>query len=71
MELVDERSSAKVFYKTLTSGEEPEMVQSDTELGPTADQEIVDVILSGRVSTASLSFAPASLPLPLPFLLSS
>lgn len=61
MELIDERSSAKVFYPTLAR--EPEKVQSDTKLGPTADQEIVDVILSGRVS-----FASASLPLPLPSL---
>lgn len=65
MELIDERSSAKVFYKTST--QQPEKVQSDTKLGVTADQEIVDVILSGRVSTASLS-PPASLPfLALPF----
>lgn len=62
MELVDERSSANVFYKTLTGGEEPEKEQSDTKLDSTADQEIVDVILSGRVSTASLLF------LALPFL---
>jgi len=58
MELFDKRSSAKVFYKTLAH-QEPEKVQSDTKLGIMADQEIVDVILSGRVSTASL---------PLPFL---
>jgi hypothetical protein len=60
MELFDERSSPNVFYKTLT-GQEPEKVQSDSELGATDDQEIVDVILSGRVSTASLLF-------PFPFL---
>jgi len=45
-------------YKSLTrewSGRHPEMAQSDTKLDATADQEIVDVILSGRVSTASLS----------------
>lgn len=51
MELIDERSSTKVFYKTLTresSAQEPEMVQTDPNLGATADQEIVDVILSGR-----------------------
>jgi hypothetical protein len=59
MELIDERSSAKVFYQTLT-GEQPEMVQSDTKLAATDDQEIVDVILSGRVSTSSP---------PLPFIL--
>lgn len=59
MELIDERSSAKLFYQTLSEKE-----QGDTKLAATADQEIVDVILSGRVSTASLS--P---PLPLPFLL--
>lgn len=47
MELTDERSSAKVFYESFSS----EKVQSNTELGVTADQEIVDVILSGRVST--------------------
>jgi len=66
MELIDERSSAKVFYQTLTR--EPEKVQSDTKLGATVDQEIVDVILSGRVSTASLLprfFFPS---LALPFL---
>ena len=61
IELFDERSSTKVFYKTLnreSSGEEPENVQDDSELGATsatrADQEIVDVILSGKVSTASV-----------------
>jgi len=50
MELSDERSSAKVFYKTFTRewSSQPEKVQSDTKLGVTADQEIVDVILSGR-----------------------
>jgi hypothetical protein len=58
-------SSAKV-------GDAPEKVQSDTQLGPTDDQEIVDVILSGRVSTASLLLRPrfSFLPLltrPLPF----
>lgn len=62
MELVDEHSSANVFYKTLTGGEEPEKEQSDTKLDSTADQEIVDVILSGRVSTASLLFL--ALPFP-------
>ena len=70
MELLDGRSSTKVFYKTLNrerTGEELENVQTDSELGgPTtrADQEIVDVILSGRVSPASVS--PASLPLRFP-----
>ena len=68
MELFDERSSTKVFYKTLnreSPGEELENVQSDSELGDAttrADQEIVDVILSGRVSTASVLLPCASLP---------
>lgn len=68
MELFDERSSTKVFYKTLnreSPGEELENVQSDSELGEAttrADQEIVDVILSGRVSTASVLLPCASLP---------
>jgi len=44
IELIDERSSAKVFYKTLTREKE----QSDSQFGATDDQEIVDVILSGR-----------------------
>src|SRR5258707_11167463 len=61
MELCDGHSSAKVFYKTLSRQsprEEPENVQSDSELGAStrADQEIVDVILSGRVSTSSVAF---------------
>ena len=41
-----------------SSGEEPENVQDDSELGTTtttrANQEIADVILSGRVSTTSV-----------------
>src|SRR5258708_6161698 len=76
MELCDGHSSAKVFYKTLSRQsprEEPENVQSDSELGAStrADQEIVDVILSGRVSTSSVAFPSLrfpSLPNP-PFLL--
>jgi hypothetical protein len=73
MELFDGRNSAKVFYKTCErAGEELENVQTDSELGgrtTRADQEIVDVILSGRVSTASVS--PASLPLCFPAFLMS
>jgi hypothetical protein len=69
----DERSSAKVFYKTLnreSPGEEPENVEDDSELGAastTADQEIVDVILSGKVSTASARARFSSLALPFLF----
>ncbi|KAI9463932.1 hypothetical protein F5148DRAFT_190544 [Russula earlei] len=52
-ELFDARSSTKVFYETFNRerpGEEPENVQGDFESGASstsADQEIVDVILSG------------------------
>ena len=66
MELFDGQSS-KVFYQTFnpeSPGEEPECVQTDSELGASstrADQGIVDVILSGRVSAHSVS------PLPFPF----
>jgi hypothetical protein len=70
MEPIDERSSPKVFLARETSGQEPEKVQSDTKLGPTADQEIVDVILSGRVSPLPFRarFSSPSLPfLALPF----
>jgi hypothetical protein len=66
IELFDEPSSTKVFYKTFnreSSGEEPESVQRDSQSGassPTrADEEIVDVILSGKVGatfTFTLTF---------------
>lgn len=71
MELFDGRNSTKVFYKTLnreSAGEELENVQTVSELGvpstTRADQEIVDVILSGRVSTASVfpSFSHQRIP---------
>jgi hypothetical protein len=64
IELVDGRSDTKVFYKTFNReslGEESENVQRDSESG--ADQEIVDVILSGKVCTARVLL---SSPLPFP-----
>lgn len=54
MEFFDERSSANIFYKTFSA--DLEKAQSDTNLDVTDDQEIADVILSGRVSTTSLCF---------------
>ncbi|KAI0278920.1 hypothetical protein BGY98DRAFT_1096424 [Russula aff. rugulosa BPL654] len=46
MEFFDGRSSANIFYKTFST--DLEKAQSDTNLDATDDQEIVDVILSGR-----------------------
>lgn len=58
---MDERTSTKVFYKTFNrqTVEEPENVQRDSESGAGSmtgvDQEIVDVILSGKVRPAFVS----------------